>query len=165
MLFQSPKKRCLKTLCNKNWNFDLNLKWLRDCIIKKKNLTVNNFMNKKVPRRTHTWATEFLRVWVRVGYPQLTIYPRQLKNSGVQPTLHPRQPKYSGTQPTIYPTTDFLKHLILPYSFEIKQINERTNIYLKFYFKIMFLSHNNVFFIIKSKSKILINSLKSAYLS
>jgi hypothetical protein len=88
-------------------------------------------------------------VWVRVGYPQLTIYLRQLK--------------YSGFQPTIYPTTDFLKHLILSYSFEIKQINERTNIYLKFYFKIMFLSHNNVVFIIKSKSKILINSLKSAY--
>jgi hypothetical protein len=61
--------------------------------------------------------------------------------------------------------TDFLKHLILSYSFEIKQINERTNIYLKFYFKIMFLSHNNAVFIIKSKSKILINSLKSAYLS
>jgi hypothetical protein len=57
----------------------------------------------------------------------------------------------------------FIKHLILSYSFEIKQINERTNIYLKFYFKVMFLSHNNVVFIIKSKSKILINSLKSAY--
>ncbi len=28
---------------------------------------------------------------------------------------------------------------------QIKQINERTNIYLKFYFKIMSLSHNNVF--------------------
>jgi len=41
--------------------------------------------------------------------------------------------------------------------------DERTNIYLKFYFEIMFLSHNNVVFIIKSKSKILINSLKSAY--
>jgi hypothetical protein len=66
--------------------------------------------------------TEFPRVWVwvRMGYPQLTIYPRQ--------------PKYSGVQPTIYPTTDFLKHLILSYSFEIKQINERTNIYSKFYF-------------------------------
>ena len=112
----------------------------------------------------HTWATEFptVWVWVRVGYPQLTIYPRQLKNSGVQPTIYPRQPKNSGVQPTIYPrqpkysgiqptiytrqlknsgiqpTTDFLKHLILSYSFEIKQINERTNIYLKFYFKIMF---------------------------
>ena len=23
----------------------------------------------------HTWATEFPRVWVWVGYPQLTIYP------------------------------------------------------------------------------------------
>jgi len=45
----------------------------------------------------------------------------------------------------IYPTTDFLKRLILLNSFEIKQINERTNIYLKFYFKIMSLSHNNVF--------------------
>jgi hypothetical protein len=75
-----------------------------------------------------------------VRYPQLTIYLRQLK--------------YSVAQPTIYPTTDFLKHLIIQYSFEIKQINER---------KIMFLSHNNVFFIIKSKSKLLINSLKSAY--
>jgi hypothetical protein len=84
-----------------------------------------------------------------VGYPQLTIYPRQ--------------PKYSGFQSTIYPTTDFLKHLILSYSFEIKQINERTNIHLKFYFKIMFLSHKNVVFIIKSKSKIFINSLKSAH--
>jgi hypothetical protein len=42
------------------------------------------------------------------------------------------------------PTTDFLKHLILSYSFEIKQINERTNIYLKFYFEIMFLSHKNL---------------------
>jgi hypothetical protein len=41
--------------------------------------------------------------------------------------------------------------------------DERTNIYLKFYFKIMFLSHNNVVFIIKSKSKILINSIKSRY--
>ena len=30
------------------------------------------------------------------------------------------------------------------------------------YYEIMFLSHNNVVFIIKSKSKILINSLKSA---
>jgi hypothetical protein len=60
-------------------------------------------------------------------------------------------------------STDFLKHLILSYSFEIKQINERTNIYLKFYFKIIFLSHNNVVFVIKSKSKILKNSLKSAY--
>jgi len=68
----------------------------------------------------HTWATEFSRVWVRVGYPQLTIYPRQLKNSGVQPT--------------IYPTNDFLKHLILSYSFEIKQINERTNKYIKYYY-------------------------------
>jgi len=49
-------------------------------------------------------------------------------------------------------TTDFYrKHLILSYSFEIKQIKERTNIYLKFYFKIMFLSHNNVVFVIKSK--------------
>jgi hypothetical protein len=41
------------------------------------------------------------------------------------------------------PTTDNIpetKHLILSYSSEIKQINERTNIYLKFYFKIMFLS-------------------------
>jgi len=33
----------------------------------------------------------------------------------------------------------------------------------KFYFKIMFLSHNNAVFIINSKSKIFINSLKSAY--
>jgi hypothetical protein len=41
--------------------------------------------------------------------------------------------------------------------------DERTNIYLKFYFKIMFLSHNNVVFITKSKSKILINSIKSRY--
>jgi hypothetical protein len=39
---------------------------------------------------------------------------------------------------TIGCPTDFLKHLILSYSFEIKQINERTNIYLKFCFKIMF---------------------------
>ncbi len=33
--------------------------------------------------------TEFPRVWVwvRVGYPQLTIYPRQPKNSGVQLTI------------------------------------------------------------------------------
>ena len=63
----------------------------------------------------HTWATEFPRVWVwvRVGYPQPTIYPRQLKNSGVQPT--------------IYPTTDFLKHLILSYSFEIKLNTCRNN--------------------------------------
>jgi hypothetical protein len=77
-------------------------------------------------------------------YPQLTIQ----KNSGVQPI--------------IYPTTDFLQHLILSYLFEIKQINERTNIYLKFYFKIMFLSHNNVVFI----KNIFINSLKSCvYLS
>jgi hypothetical protein len=72
--------------------------------------------------------------------------------------------KNSIAQPTIYPTTDFLKHLILSsYSFEIKHINERTNIYFKFYFQIMFLSHNNVVFVIKTKSKILINSLKSAY--
>ena len=111
----------------------------------------------------HTWATEFPRVWVwvRVGNPQLTIYPRQPKYSGIQPKIYPRQLKYSG----VHPTTDFLKHLILSYSFEIKQINERTNIYLKFYFKIMFLSHNNAVFVIKSKSKILINCLKSAYLS
>jgi len=42
----------------------------------------------------HTRATEFSRVWVwiRVGHPQLTIYP----------------------------TTDFLKHLILSYSLKIK---------------------------------------------
>ena len=96
---------------------------------------------------------------------QPTIYPRQPKYSGIQPTIYPRQLKYSGTQPTIYPTTDFLIHLILSYSFEIKQINERTHIYLKFFFKIMFLSHDNAVFVIKSKSKILINSLKSAYLS
>ncbi len=63
-----------------------------------------------------------------------------------------------------WPTDNIhLKHLVLSYSFEIKQINERTNIYLKFYFKIMFLSHNIALFIIKSKSKIFINSLKSAY--
>jgi hypothetical protein len=66
-----------------------------------------------------------------VGYPQ--------------PTIYPIQPKYSGVQPTIYPTTDFLKRLILLNSFEIKQINECTNICLKFYFKIISLSHNNVF--------------------
>ncbi len=30
----------------------------------------------------HTRATEFPRVWVWVGYPQLTIYPIQPKNSG-----------------------------------------------------------------------------------
>jgi len=60
-------------------------------------------------------------------------------------------------------TTDFLKHLILSYLFEIKKINERTNIYLKFYFKIMFLSHKNFVFIIKLKSKMFTNSLKSAY--
>ncbi len=75
----------------------------------------------------------------------------------------PETTENSGVQPTIYPTTDFLKHLILSYSFGINQINEPTKIYLKFYFKIMFLSHNNVVFIIKPKSKILINSLKSAY--
>jgi hypothetical protein len=49
---------------------------------------------------------KFPRVWVRVGYPQLTIYPRQ--------------PKYLGVQPTIYPTTDFLKPLILLYSLKVK---------------------------------------------
>jgi hypothetical protein len=58
------------------------------------------------------------------------------KNSGVQPTIYPRQPKNSGAQPTIYPTTDFLKHLILSHSFEIKQINE-------YLFKVLF--QNNVF--------------------
>ncbi len=56
------------------------------------------------------------------------------------------------------PTDNIPEHLILSYSFEIEQINERTNIYLKFYFKIMLLSHNNVVLLIKSKSKILINS-------
>jgi hypothetical protein len=61
------------------------------------------------------------------------------------------------------PDSRFFKTLNLSYSFEIKQINERTNIYFKFYFKIMFLSHNIVVFIIKSKSKTFINSLKSAY--
>jgi len=53
---------------------------------------------------------------------------------------------------------DTRQHLILSYSFEIKQINERTNQNRK-----MFLSHNNVVFIIKSNSKIFINSLKSGY--
>jgi len=33
-----------------------------------------------------------------------------------------------------------------------KKTNERTNIYLKFYFKIMFLSHNNVVFEVKIKN-------------
>jgi hypothetical protein len=47
-----------------------------------------------------------------VGYPQPTIYPKQLKNSGIQLKMYLRKPKYSGFQPTIYPTTDFLKHLI-----------------------------------------------------
>jgi hypothetical protein len=56
----------------------------------------------------------------------------------------PETTENSGVQPTIYPTTDFLKHLILSYSFGINHINELTNIYLKFYFKIMFLSHNIV---------------------
>ena len=60
------------------------------------------------------------------------------------------------------PTDNMPKHLILSYSFEIEQINERTNIYLKFYFKIMFLSHKNFVFIIKLKSKMFTNSLKSA---
>jgi hypothetical protein len=72
----------------------------------------------------HTWTTKFPRVWVwlRVGYPQLTIYPRQLK--------------YSGVQPTIYPTTDFLKHLILSYSFEIKLNTRRNNRnFISTYFK------------------------------
>ena len=58
----------------------------------------------------HTWATEFPRVWVRVrvGYPQ----------------------------PTIYPTTDFLKHLILSYSFEIKLNTCRNNRnFISIYFK------------------------------
>jgi hypothetical protein len=40
----------------------------------------------------YSWATEFPRVWVRVGYPQLAIYP----------------------------TTVVLKYLILLYSFKIK---------------------------------------------
>jgi len=53
-----------------------------------------------------------------VGYPQLKIYPRQLKNSGILPTINLRQPKYSDFQPTIYPrqpknsgvqSTDFFK--------------------------------------------------------
>jgi len=61
------------------------------------------------------------------------------------------------------PDNRFLKHLILSYLLKIKQINERTNIYLKFYFKIMFLYHNDVVFIIKSKSIIFIKSLKSLY--
>jgi len=56
------------------------------------------------------------------------------------------------TTDNIPETTDFYrKHLILSYSFEIKQIKEPTNIYLKFYFKIMFLSYNSFVFVIKSK--------------
>jgi len=43
------------------------------------------------------------------------------------------------------PTTDFLKHLILSYSFEIKQINERTNIYSKFYFSFIFRLETRIF--------------------
>jgi len=35
------------------------------------------------------------------------------------------------------PDNRFLKKIILSYSFEIKQIIESTNIYLKFYFKII----------------------------
>jgi hypothetical protein len=61
-------------------------------------------------------------------------------NTGGIHTTIPETTEKLGWQLTIYPTTDFLKRLILLYSFEIKQINERTNIY----FKIMFLSHNNV---------------------
>jgi len=40
----------------------------------------------------HTRTTEFPRVWVwvRVGYPQLTIYPRQPKYSGFQLTIYPK---------------------------------------------------------------------------
>ena len=72
--------------------------------------------------------------------------------SGIPTTDNiPETTEKLGWQLTIYPTTDFLKRLILLNSFEIKQINERTNIYLKFYFKIMFLSHTNVVFIINSK--------------
>jgi hypothetical protein len=42
----------------------------------------------------------------------------------------------SGVQPTIYPTTDFLKHLILSYSFEIKLNTCRNNInFISIYFK------------------------------
>ncbi len=56
--------------------------------------SINNVKIKD--NKAHTWATEFSRVWV--GYPQLTIYPRQLKNSGVELT--------------IYPTTDFLTQIL-----------------------------------------------------
>jgi len=48
------------------------------------------------------------------------------------------------------PDNQFFKTLNFIIFIEIKQINERTNIYLKFYFKIMFLSHNNAVFVIKS---------------
>ncbi len=86
----------------------------------------------------HTWATEFPRVsvWVRVrsGYPQLTIYPRQLKNSGVLPTINLKQPIYSSVYPTInlrhskysgFRSTDSLKHLILSYSLKINRLDTR----------------------------------------
>jgi hypothetical protein len=49
---------------------------------------------------------------------------------------YPRQPKYSGVQPIMYPTTDFLKRLILLYSFEIKLNTCRNNRnFISIYFK------------------------------
>jgi hypothetical protein len=78
------------------------------------------------------------------------------------PNIPEKTEKLGCPTDNIPETTDFLKHLILSYSFEMT--NARF-IYLMFYFKIMLLSHNNVVFIIKSKSKIFINSLKSAYIS
>jgi hypothetical protein len=68
--------------------------------------------------------------------PTTDKYPRKLINSGVQPTIYPRQLKYSGFQPTTYPTTDFLKHLILSYSFEIRLNTCRNNRnFISIYFK------------------------------
>ena len=78
------------------------------------------------------------------GIPTTDNIPETTEKLGWPTDNVPETTKKLGWQLTIYPTTDFLKRLILLYSFEIKQINERTNIYFKFYFKIMFLSHNNV---------------------
>jgi hypothetical protein len=67
----------------------------------------------------------------KLGWPTDNI-PETTEKLGWPTDNVPETTEKLGWQLTIYPTTDFLKRLILLYSFEIKQINERTNIYLKF---------------------------------
>jgi len=54
------------------------------------------------------------------GIPTTDNKPETTEIFGFPIDKIPETTENSGIQPTIYPTTDFSKHLILSYSFEIK---------------------------------------------